>query len=101
MTEADLRERPDPRKVADLVDSDGMCRARERWGWLTDASLHILAAEGRRIAGRDRPRGKLHGAGGKDLVHKGWDGYSPDRLTVPAAAAALGLSEATITRGNA
>ena len=101
MTDADLHVRPDPRKVADLVDSSTFATARERWGWLSDQALFALAAEGRRIAGRDRPRGALGVTGPRDLVHAGWDGHLPIRMSRPAAAAALGLSASTITAGNA
>lgn len=101
MTEAELHVRPDPRKVADLVDSSCFDNARECWGWLSDATLRSLAEEGRRLAGRDRPRGTLHGAGGRDLLNSGWDGHRPIRMSRPAAAAALGLSASTITAGNA
>lgn len=101
MTEADLRVRPDPRRVADLIVSSGFDHARERWGSVNAKTLCALAREGRRLAGLERPRGTLHGAEGEDLVHRGWDGHRPARMSGRDAAAALGLSASTITRGNA
>lgn len=101
MNVADLHVDPDPRAVADLIDSGGMVFARERWGWLDQTTLSRMARAGRQATGRKIPTGNLHDSEGHIYLNKAWDGLMADRLGVPAAAEALGLSAATITRGNA
>lgn len=101
MREACLHRTPAPAVVADVVDSCGWPNARERWGWLDHGTLSRLAIKGRRAAGREKAVGNLHVGQGHIYLNRAWDGLMADRLDLPAAAEALGLSAATLTRGNA
>jgi len=42
-------QKPDPVKVAQITASHGADAAQARWHWVPAASLHYIAAEGRRI----------------------------------------------------
>ena len=46
-----VNERPDPVKVARIMESHGYHAAVERWGWLSAATVSHLAAEGRKRMG--------------------------------------------------
>ncbi|QEE39824.1 MULTISPECIES: hypothetical protein [unclassified Methylobacterium] len=98
---SDLHVTPSAAKVADLVDSGGWSFAVERWGWMSPDRLRQLANEGRRAAGRVRSSVRTNGS--HNLVNIRWDGaeISMAVLPVPVAAAALGLTAATVTRGTA
>lgn len=99
MTPADFHVPPSPEAVAALVDSHGRHAAVERWGWLDDSTLCALTREGRRRTGRARPAGGISGANLNYLVSVAWDGPEATslRLTPTAAAAALGLSVASLS----
>lgn len=101
MTLSDLYVMPAPETVAALVDSHGRHAAVERWGWLDASTLWKLTAEGRRRAGRARTSGVLHCLGaGHELMSRGWDGPESAalRMTTDAAADALGVSAASLSR---
>lgn len=96
MTEAELRIPPSPRAVVDLIDSAGHHAVRERWGSFGSGTLSRLAAEGRRLAQKPAPAGRLHGRcqAISNLLSHAWDGTEHRSCSLPThlAAAALGLS---------
>ena len=98
---SDFHRKPDPRKVAEVVDCYGWDQARERWGWCGATLLGRLAAEGRRLAGRKPPTGELHALGtSQSYVAAIWDGPECQalHLTPSRAAAALGMSQSALRR---
>ena len=101
MTPSDFHIMPTPKAVADLVDSHGRHAAVERWGWLDAGTVWRLTAEGRRRSGRARPAGGISGTGAHLTLNTAWDGpeISAPRLTHSAAAAALGISAASLSGG--
>jgi len=99
---SDFHVTPQPETVATIVDGYGHPFARERWGWLSAAYLSELAAEGRRRKGLARPPCAISGPASHTYVGPAWDGpeISVPRLTPSVAAAALGVSVASLCRGG-